>query len=91
MTELSGDVRKVQETSQIRWLMYCRSAICKSGQFEFDSHDIRSSKQPMSERRDFSLDEVVLRRFNTIDHSLEVHPKVHYLNHEKNTVKKENE
>ena len=22
--------------SQIRWLMYCKSAICKSGQFEFD-------------------------------------------------------
>ena len=31
-----GMVRKVQETSQIRWLMYCKSAICKSGQFEFD-------------------------------------------------------
>ena len=30
-------VRKVQEISQIRWLMYCKSAICKSGQFEFDS------------------------------------------------------
>ena len=29
-------VRKVQETSQIRWLMYVKSAICKSGQFEFD-------------------------------------------------------
>ena len=28
------DVRKVQE---IRWLIYCKSAICKSGQFEFDS------------------------------------------------------
>ena len=27
----------MQETSQIRWLMYCKSAICKSGQFEFDS------------------------------------------------------
>ena len=25
------------ETSQIRWLMYCKSAICKSGQFELDS------------------------------------------------------
>ena len=25
------------ETSQIRWLMYCKSATCKSGQFEFDS------------------------------------------------------
>ena len=24
-------------TSQIRWLMYCKSAICKSGQLEFDS------------------------------------------------------
>ena len=36
-SELSGDVRKVQETSQIRWLMYCNSAICKGGQFEFDS------------------------------------------------------
>ena len=23
--------------SQIRWLMYCKSAICKSRQFEFDS------------------------------------------------------
>ena len=23
----------MQETSQIRWLMYCKSAICKSGQF----------------------------------------------------------
>ena len=34
---LSGDVRKVQETSQIMWLMYCKSVICKSGQFEFDS------------------------------------------------------
>ena len=32
-----GDVRKVQETSQIRLLMYCKSMICKSGQFEFDS------------------------------------------------------
>ena len=32
-----GIVRKVQETSQIRWLMYCKSAICKSGRFEFDS------------------------------------------------------
>ena len=31
--KLSGDVRKVQETSQIRWLMYCKTAICKSGQF----------------------------------------------------------
>ena len=50
-----------------------------------------STKQPMSERQDLSLDEDVLRRFNTIDHSLEVHPKVHYLNHEKKTVKKENE
>ena len=27
----------MQETSHIRWLMYCKSAICKSGQFEFDS------------------------------------------------------
>ena len=27
----------MQETSQIRWLMYCKSAICKSGQFKFDS------------------------------------------------------
>ena len=36
-SELSGDVRKVQETSQIRLLMYCKSAICKTGQFEFDS------------------------------------------------------
>ena len=27
----------MQETGQIRWLMYCKSAICKSGQFEFDS------------------------------------------------------
>ena len=35
--ELSGDVRKVPETSQIRWLMYCKSAICKIGQFELDS------------------------------------------------------
>ena len=27
---LAGDVRKVQETSHIRWLMYCKSAItCK--------------------------------------------------------------
>ena len=34
---MSGDVRKVQETSQIRWLMYCQSAICKIGQFELDS------------------------------------------------------
>ena len=31
------DVRKMQETIQIRWLMYCKSAMCKSGQFEFDS------------------------------------------------------
>ena len=29
-------VRKVQETSQIRWLRYCKSAICKNGQFELD-------------------------------------------------------
>ena len=36
-SELSGDVRKVQETSQIRWFMYCKSAICKSGQVEYDS------------------------------------------------------
>ena len=36
-SKLSGDVRKVQETSQTRWLMYCKSAICKSGQFELDS------------------------------------------------------
>ena len=35
--QMSRDVRKVQETSQIRWLMYCKSVICKSGQFEFDS------------------------------------------------------
>ena len=34
---MSGDVRIVQETSQIRWLMYCKSTICKSGQFKFDS------------------------------------------------------
>ena len=27
----------MQETRQIRWLMYCKSAIRKSGQFEFDS------------------------------------------------------
>ena len=27
----------MQETSQIRWLMYCKSAKCKSAQFEFDS------------------------------------------------------
>ena len=27
----------MQETGQIRWLMYCKSAICKSGQFELDS------------------------------------------------------
>ena len=27
----------MQETSQIRWLMYSKSAIFKSGQFEFDS------------------------------------------------------
>ena len=26
----------MQETSQIRWLMYYKSAICKSRQFEFD-------------------------------------------------------
>ena len=26
----------MQETSQIRWLMYCKSAICKIGQFELD-------------------------------------------------------
>ena len=38
-----GDVRKVQETSQIRWLMYCKSAICKSGQFE--SKTVRSMIQ----------------------------------------------
>ena len=34
---LSGDIIKVQETSQVRWSVYCKSAICKSGQFEFDS------------------------------------------------------
>ena len=34
---LSGDVRKVQKTSKKRWLMYCQSAICKSGQFELYS------------------------------------------------------
>ena len=27
----------MQETSQIWWLMYCKSAICKSGKFELDS------------------------------------------------------
>ena len=27
----------MQETSQIRGLMYCKSAICKSGQFELNS------------------------------------------------------
>ena len=27
----------MQETSQIRWLMYFKSAICERGQFEFDS------------------------------------------------------
>ena len=27
----------MQETSQIRCLMYCKSSICKSGQFELDS------------------------------------------------------
>ena len=27
----------MRETSQIRWLMYCKSVTCKSGQFEFDS------------------------------------------------------
>ena len=27
----------MQETSQIRWVMYRKSTICKSGQFEFDS------------------------------------------------------
>ena len=27
----------MQETSQVRWLMYCKSAICKSEQCEFDS------------------------------------------------------
>ena len=27
----------MQETSQIRWLVYCKSAIGKSGQFKFDS------------------------------------------------------
>ena len=32
-----GDVRKVQETCKIRWLMYCKSTIGKSGQFKFDS------------------------------------------------------
>ena len=35
-TGLSGDVSKMQETSQIRWLVYCKSAICKSGPFELD-------------------------------------------------------
>ena len=34
---MSEDVRKVQETCKIRWLMYCKSTICKSGQFKFDS------------------------------------------------------
>ena len=29
-----GMLEKVQETSQIRWLMYCKSAKCKSAQFE---------------------------------------------------------
>ena len=24
-------------TCKIRWLMYCKSTICKSGQFKFDS------------------------------------------------------
>ncbi len=32
-----GMLEKFQETSQIRWLMYCKSAICKSRQFAFDS------------------------------------------------------
>ena len=27
----------MQEISQIRWLMYCKRAICKSRQFTFDS------------------------------------------------------
>ena len=27
----------MQETCKIRWLMYCKSTICKSGQFKFDS------------------------------------------------------
>ena len=27
-----GTLEKVQETCNIRWLMYCKSAICKSGQ-----------------------------------------------------------
>ncbi len=30
-------------TNQIRWLMYCKSAICKSGQFEFDSVKLEAS------------------------------------------------
>ena len=33
---MSGYIRKVQETCKIRWLMYCKSTICKSGQFKFD-------------------------------------------------------
>ena len=33
----SFTVRKVQETSKIRWLMYYQSAICKSGQCELYS------------------------------------------------------
>ena len=32
-SELSGDVRKVQETSQIRWLMYCKSGICNTSSY----------------------------------------------------------
>ena len=31
-----GMLEKCRRLSQIRWLMYCKSAICKSGQFEFD-------------------------------------------------------
>ena len=26
----------MQETCKIRWLMYCKSTICKSGQFKHD-------------------------------------------------------
>ena len=35
ISELSGDVEKVQETSQIRWLMYCKSALIRVDSLNF--------------------------------------------------------
>ena len=32
-----GMLEKCRRLARYRWLMYCKSAICKSGQFEFES------------------------------------------------------